>query len=164
MSWMNELGSWLGYSAISCLLILSLGTLAVRFCREPVYRIRIIQWTFVACLLVPLVQQFELLPGPALPVPGASASSAEVSANIQAGTSDSMATRIAIEPGNKVFPRAADDWHLDARQLPSEAPLEDAAATPVSAATIQHAAEDSTSHTSGVPGSVASLAAVLPAS
>lgn len=65
----NELASWLGYSALSGLLILGLGALAVRFCREPVYRIRIIQWSFIACLLVPVVQQFGLLPGFALPVP-----------------------------------------------------------------------------------------------
>jgi beta-lactamase regulating signal transducer with metallopeptidase domain/protocatechuate 3,4-dioxygenase beta subunit len=55
--------TWLGYSAVSGLCLLALGVVVVRCCRQPILRIRLIQWTFIACLLVPVVQQLRLLPG-----------------------------------------------------------------------------------------------------
>jgi len=60
---LNESGSWLIHSAVFGAAILLLGGIAARLCREPVYRIRIIHWTFVACLLVPAFQQLDIIPG-----------------------------------------------------------------------------------------------------
>lgn len=60
---LNESGSWLIHSAVFGAAILLLGGLAVWFFREPIYRIRIIHWTFVACLLVPAFQQLDIIPG-----------------------------------------------------------------------------------------------------
>jgi beta-lactamase regulating signal transducer with metallopeptidase domain/protocatechuate 3,4-dioxygenase beta subunit len=68
MTWMNAIcvlgyvETWLFYSALSGFLILSLGALGVWFCKEPIYRIRITQWTFAACLFVPLIQITGLMP------------------------------------------------------------------------------------------------------
>jgi len=55
--------SWLCYAALSGLVILAVGSMAVWICKEPIYKVRIIQWTFLACLIVPLVQVFGLTPG-----------------------------------------------------------------------------------------------------
>ena len=62
MQWLDHLSSWLLHAAVFGAILLSLGGLAVWLCREPVYRIRIIRWTFVACLIVPAVQQLGLIP------------------------------------------------------------------------------------------------------
>ena len=68
MLWMNAIcvlsyvETWLSYSALSGFLILVLGALGVWFCKEPVYKIRITQWTFAACLFVPLIQVTGLMP------------------------------------------------------------------------------------------------------
>lgn len=62
MMLLNEVSSWLIDSAIFGAIILATGSLAVYFCREPIYRIRIIQWTFAGCLLVPLLQQLDHIP------------------------------------------------------------------------------------------------------
>ena len=54
---------WLCYAALSGLVILAIGSLAVWLCKEPIHKVRIIQWTFAACLVAPLVQVFGLTPG-----------------------------------------------------------------------------------------------------
>ena len=58
----SQLGLWLLQSAICGTIILSLGCLAVFRCRQPIFRIRIIHWTFLACLIVPAIRHFELRP------------------------------------------------------------------------------------------------------
>ena len=60
---LNESGSWLIHSTVFGAVILLLGGLATWFFREPIYRIRIIHCTFVACLLVPAFQQLDFIPG-----------------------------------------------------------------------------------------------------
>nr|MBC8356325.1 hypothetical protein [Planctomycetota bacterium] len=62
MMWLNEVSSWLIDSAVFGAVILALGSIAVYSCREPIYRIRIIQWTFTGCLLVPLLHQLDQVP------------------------------------------------------------------------------------------------------
>ncbi|WP_417387886.1 carboxypeptidase regulatory-like domain-containing protein [Gimesia sp.] len=62
MWWLNETGAWLVHSTVFGAIILFLGAVAIWLCREPVYRIRLIHWTFVACLLVPLLQQRNIIP------------------------------------------------------------------------------------------------------
>ena len=68
MFWLDQFGTWLLHSAVFGSLILAAGGCAVCLCREPLYRTRIIHWTFVACLLVPLLQQVEIIPGYSLNV------------------------------------------------------------------------------------------------
>ncbi len=67
-NWSNVVGEWLTHSAVFGAIILILGGAAVALIRQPVYRIRIIQWTLAACLAVPLLQQLPGLPGYSLPV------------------------------------------------------------------------------------------------
>lgn len=56
------LETWLLQSAIFGAVILTIGGLCVRLLKQPVHRIGAIQWTFLACLAVPAVQQLNLLP------------------------------------------------------------------------------------------------------
>lgn len=106
MMLLNEIGSWLLHSAVFGALILLLGGLAVGLCRQPVYRIRIICWTFVAVLLVPLLQQTDLAPAyrmPVWPEPGGAAaqppaSSASGSASASANSPQTQALAVAEGP------------------------------------------------------------------
>jgi hypothetical protein len=43
-------------------LILLVGCLAMRFFKQPVERLRIIEWTLAGCLLAPLLQQIPGVP------------------------------------------------------------------------------------------------------
>lgn len=63
MLWQDQFVNWLVHSAVFGTIILAIGYLAVRFCREPIYRVQIIHWTFAACLLVPLLQSLAWTPG-----------------------------------------------------------------------------------------------------
>ena len=59
----TQFESWLCYAALSGLVILVVGSLAVWLCREPIHKVRIIQWTFLTCIIVPFVQVSGLMPG-----------------------------------------------------------------------------------------------------
>ena len=61
--WIVALDRWLLSSAIFGTVVLLFGSLALLLIKQPVHRIRVIQWTLIACLFVPILQQFELLPG-----------------------------------------------------------------------------------------------------
>lgn len=100
MSWQNGLDLWLVHSAIFGGVVLLLGTLAVSLCREPIYRLRIIRWTFIACLLVPLIQQVDLLPNYSLKLWSAQRSNSE---------SDTGRTLAPITAGD---PRGPTPAHL----------------------------------------------------
>lgn len=58
----NQLIMWLAYSAAAATLFLATGTVAVLLRRQPVEYLRIIQWTLLACLLAPLVNQLPGVP------------------------------------------------------------------------------------------------------
>jgi beta-lactamase regulating signal transducer with metallopeptidase domain/5-hydroxyisourate hydrolase-like protein (transthyretin family)/protocatechuate 3,4-dioxygenase beta subunit len=58
----NALVVWLVYSAVAATLFLVIGALTVCLRREPVERLRLIQWTLAACLLAPLVNQLPGMP------------------------------------------------------------------------------------------------------
>ncbi|MSR59098.1 MAG: hypothetical protein EXS05_15880 [Planctomycetaceae bacterium] len=62
---------WLILSAATSLLLLTLGSLAVLCCRQPVRRMRIIVWTLSGCLVAPLISLAPGLPHWTLPVPEA---------------------------------------------------------------------------------------------
>lgn len=53
---------WMLQCTVTCGVLLGVGSLAMLLYREPVHRISVIRWTFGACLLVPLVRQYEVLP------------------------------------------------------------------------------------------------------
>ncbi|TWU00979.1 carboxypeptidase regulatory-like domain-containing protein [Stieleria varia] len=59
---MQNFSQWLAHSTIFGTILLAIGAIAVLLFRQPVHRVRIIHWTLVACLLVPLFQQFHFLP------------------------------------------------------------------------------------------------------
>ena len=54
--------NWLVHAAGSGFILLAIGGLAVYCFREPVHRIRLIQWTLLGCLLVPVVGRVPGLP------------------------------------------------------------------------------------------------------
>ena len=62
MTTANTILLWLVYSAIAGSLFLVIGCLAVRFRRQPVERLRLIEWTLLACLFAPLVNHLPGLP------------------------------------------------------------------------------------------------------
>ena len=59
---MQTFSQWLAHSMIFGSILLLLGAIGVVVFRQPVYRVRIIHWTLTACLLVPLLQSFDVLP------------------------------------------------------------------------------------------------------
>src|SRR6266540_2151904 len=60
MAWHTPLWYWLAHAALGSFVILILGGLAVRLCREPARRIRLIELTLLGSLLVPWLSR---LPG-----------------------------------------------------------------------------------------------------
>jgi beta-lactamase regulating signal transducer with metallopeptidase domain/uncharacterized GH25 family protein len=66
MSWYTPVWYWLVQTALGTFLILAAGCLAARVCRQPIRRLRLIEITLAACLLVPWL---FLIPGlPSWPV------------------------------------------------------------------------------------------------
>lgn len=57
---------WLAHSAIFGAVLLAVGAIALRCFRQPVHRVRIVQWTFISCLLVPLLQTTQFAPAHSL--------------------------------------------------------------------------------------------------
>jgi beta-lactamase regulating signal transducer with metallopeptidase domain len=62
MTWHLWAWLWLAHLAVGGSLFLAVGCLAVRLCRHPVRRIRLIELTLVGSLLVPLLAQVPALP------------------------------------------------------------------------------------------------------
>jgi beta-lactamase regulating signal transducer with metallopeptidase domain len=58
----NQWLLWLVFSAVATGVFLAVGAVAVRFRRQPIERLRLIQWTLLACLLAPLANQLPGLP------------------------------------------------------------------------------------------------------
>jgi WD40 repeat protein len=94
-------------------LILLVGCLALRFFRQPVERLRIIEWTLAGCLLAPLLQQIPGVPRWSLGLwPRAEVAAADEPAPVQAGPSaelvpamhDELPMRRAIAPTENLLP------------------------------------------------------------
>lgn len=64
----NMVDSLICYTVLSGMILLTIGSVCVWLCREPIFNIRIIQWTFVGCLVVPLVQVSGLVSSVSIPV------------------------------------------------------------------------------------------------
>lgn len=62
MSWHLVLWPWLLHAALGGSLILLVGCLAVRFCRQPVRRLRLIELALLGCLLAPLLGRLPNVP------------------------------------------------------------------------------------------------------
>src|SRR3954468_7938709 len=56
----HEILGWVADSAVFGFAILAIGALAVRWRKQPAERLRLIEWTLVACLIAPLL---HALPG-----------------------------------------------------------------------------------------------------
>lgn len=99
--WNVNLGLWLTHSAIFGTLILLLGCVAVWRTREPIYRIAIIRWSFLACLIVPLVQQTNVLPTLSIPwLPSESSIDAAATATPRSTTDLSQGSQSAFAHNN----------------------------------------------------------------
>src|SRR5271169_1245901 len=62
MSWQFSVLQWLVHAALGGFVFLALGCVAVRFCRQPVRRLRLIELTLLGCLLAPWVNQLPGIP------------------------------------------------------------------------------------------------------
>jgi protocatechuate 3,4-dioxygenase beta subunit len=105
MTWHLPLLAWLAHAALGGLLVLAAGCLAVRCCRQPAVRLRLIELTLLGCLLAPWLY---LLPG----VPRWSAGwLAPGAPTIEtAPPAPELSARLARhEPPRAVLPRAADE-------------------------------------------------------
>jgi beta-lactamase regulating signal transducer with metallopeptidase domain len=92
MTWYISFCYWLAHAALGGFVFLGAGCLAVRLCRQPVRRLRLIELTLIGCLLAPWVPWLPGLPhwstgwlpvpptdaGPAAARPGEPAMFAEV--------------------------------------------------------------------------------------
>ncbi|MCA9129116.1 MAG: hypothetical protein KDB22_18640 [Planctomycetales bacterium] len=131
--WNEIFGQWLIHSAFFGTVILLVGVLAVALMKEPVYRISVIRWTFLACLLVPLLQQSHLLPSISLApqwsfreVPSDFASGARresPSPVAAAGTRHDQSHEVALQPvapSSSVLPQVSS---LEPQTLRSTLPM-----------------------------------------
>lgn len=125
------LEQWLLHSALFGTVILAIGAIAVCLIREPIYRIAVIRWTFVACLLIPAAQQMKLLPSVSLTwtIPGSAttAQSNPPSASHQNPISRTVqAERFAEEPqiSEDAYPaQQSPAW--EATQVPAASVVSD---------------------------------------
>ncbi len=62
MSWHVALWYWLAHAALGGSVVLAVGALALRLSRQPVRRVRIIELTLLACLVVPWLSRVPGLP------------------------------------------------------------------------------------------------------
>src|SRR5439155_18047028 len=62
MAWYLVVWQWLAHAAVGSLLILAVGGLAVRLCRQPVQRLRVIELALVGCLIAPWLSLLPDLP------------------------------------------------------------------------------------------------------
>jgi beta-lactamase regulating signal transducer with metallopeptidase domain len=60
MAWQTGFLDWLAHAALGSFLLLAVGCLAVRLCRQPVRRLRLAELTLLGCLLAPWL---NLVPG-----------------------------------------------------------------------------------------------------
>src|SRR5688572_22323294 len=114
MSWSANASIWLLNSAIAGLLLTVSGTLALRFCRQPVIRLRIVEAMLLASLLAPALMQAPGLPrwspswlrtSPATPatvaaIPSTSIAPAAVDA-VSPDLSEDLHSGALVEPGHE---------------------------------------------------------------
>jgi beta-lactamase regulating signal transducer with metallopeptidase domain len=62
MAWNLAILQWLIHAALGGCVFLTIGCLAVCFCKQPVRRLRLIELTLLGCLVVPWLNQFPGLP------------------------------------------------------------------------------------------------------
>ena len=62
MAWYHIVWDWLTHTALGDLLVLALGGLAIRLCRQPVWRLRLIALTLAGCGLVACLNQLPGIP------------------------------------------------------------------------------------------------------
>lgn len=95
MSWSSAIWPWAVYAAVCSFVVFAAAWLAVLVSRQPVKRLRFIQWALVGCLLAPLVNQLPGMPRWHLGVlkSDATADSAEEAASNEAGSSSSAVSQ-----------------------------------------------------------------------
>jgi beta-lactamase regulating signal transducer with metallopeptidase domain len=96
MAWETSAWRWLAQAAVAGLIVLGLGSLAVRLCRQPVRRARLVVLTLVGALIVPWLGPVPCAPRWSL---GVFPAAREVSQPVRA---DNPGTRVAASgPGER---------------------------------------------------------------
>jgi beta-lactamase regulating signal transducer with metallopeptidase domain/protocatechuate 3,4-dioxygenase beta subunit len=142
MAWHFSVLQWLIHAAVGGCVFLGLGCLAVRFCRQPVRRLRLIELTLLGSLLVPWLSQLPVLPHWSLgwltfaapTLDESPATPSETLAFEPGGASPSPNTRPALLAVNPVEPVAKS--HAFAPVAPTPASAEPAATAPSSGAGV----------------------------
>src|SRR5262249_17808622 len=62
MTWQTPVWNWLAHAAVGNLLVLAVGCVGAALCRQPVRRLRLIELTFLGCLLAPWLSLVSGLP------------------------------------------------------------------------------------------------------
>ncbi|MCC7338761.1 MAG: carboxypeptidase regulatory-like domain-containing protein [Pirellulaceae bacterium] len=104
---------WLLQSAIFGAIILGIGGLCVRLLKQPVHRVGAIQWTFLACLTVPAVQQLDLLPHLSLNL------IAHDTARIEATATNAVASGVVVS--ESTYLESTQLYSLDETQIDKDA-------------------------------------------
>jgi len=90
MTWHLAASTWLAHAALGGSAVLLVGCLALRLCKQPVRRLRVIELTLLGCLLVPWVARLSFVPHWSAGLLGGGAPPAEVAtdAGRPEGTAD----------------------------------------------------------------------------
>jgi beta-lactamase regulating signal transducer with metallopeptidase domain len=128
MAWHVSVLQWLVHAAVGGCLFLGVGCLAVHFCRQPVRRLRLIEFTLVGSLLVPWLSQLPALPHWSLgwlnltasTVEEAPAAPTEEATVAQSGTLPTPIMRPALLNVNSVEPVANSPSSAPVAPLPPE--------------------------------------------
>src|SRR6476661_8111739 len=132
MFWHIELFPWLLGSAVLGGIVLAIGAAAVVWRRQPIERLRLVEWALAACLLAPLAQFIPGLPHWSLGWMAAGAGPVDRIAPDD--THWPPAVKRSPEPGT--FAAEKNQEHLAAAEpvttatSPSETPLIEPAASP----------------------------------
>jgi beta-lactamase regulating signal transducer with metallopeptidase domain/uncharacterized GH25 family protein len=124
MTWHVPVFHWLANAALGGFLLLGAGCLAVRCCRQPVRRLRLIELTLLGCLLVPWLSRVPGLPHWSAGLLGAPPADDPPALSVTSGSPAAAGQELAVFRGPPPAGREA------ARTLagPSERPTAGAAA------------------------------------
>jgi beta-lactamase regulating signal transducer with metallopeptidase domain len=125
MDTLDVAGGWLASSAVGGLVVLTAGSIAAQFCRQPVRRARIVMVTLLAALIVPGIGAFPIAPKwfiglfPLAAAKSAPLESAElqtpaaqtVSERVQTGSVAIESRRIALSPSANAYDLEFADVH-----------------------------------------------------
>jgi beta-lactamase regulating signal transducer with metallopeptidase domain/protocatechuate 3,4-dioxygenase beta subunit len=117
MTWHIESWLWLANAAVGGFLVLGLGCLAARFCRQPVRRLRLLELTLLGCLVVPWLGLASGWPRWSL---GVLATPAEE--DVESPSAPTEATAVLFEPREQSELREAQEQNVRAPKQANDTP------------------------------------------